>query len=113
MDVPLQEIDEIFKIFRLLGTPTPETWPGVQELPDYKECFPKWTAKPLHEVCLKSLLTSSPIDTFMSSELLQSCTQSSFILDCLANGSRQPQLQQRLQPWRCQPLFPLASPLSM
>ena len=58
MHIPLQEIDEIFKIFRLLGTPTPETWPGVQELPDYKECFPKWTAKPLHEVCLKAYIIS-------------------------------------------------------
>ena len=46
----MQEIDEIFKIFRLLGTPTVETWPGVQDLPDYKECFPKWSPKPLHEV---------------------------------------------------------------
>ena len=46
----MQEIDEIFKIFRLLGTPNVETWPGVKELPDYKDCFPKWTAKPLPEV---------------------------------------------------------------
>ena len=46
----VQEIDEIFKIFRLLGTPNVETWPGVKELPDYKDCFPKWIAKPLHEV---------------------------------------------------------------
>ena len=46
----MQEIDEIFKIFRLLGTPNVETWPGVKELPDYKDCFPKWIAKPLHEV---------------------------------------------------------------
>lgn len=55
--MPRQEIDEIFKIFRLLGTPTAETWPGVQELPDYKECFPKWNPKPLHEVggCLPCL----------------------------------------------------------
>ncbi len=55
---PLQEIDEIFKIFRLLGTPTPDTWPGVQELPDYKECFPKWTAKPLQEVRPESYIAS-------------------------------------------------------
>ncbi|CAE6426783.1 unnamed protein product [Rhizoctonia solani] len=31
------EIDQIFKIFRLLGTPNEEVWPGVSQLPDYKE----------------------------------------------------------------------------
>ncbi|CAI7648560.1 unnamed protein product [Penicillium glandicola] len=36
------EIEEIFKIFRLLGTPDEEIWPGVTELPDYKNSFPRW-----------------------------------------------------------------------
>ncbi|CAI7678579.1 unnamed protein product [Penicillium pancosmium] len=36
------EIDEIFKIFRVLGTPSEEEWPGVTSLPDYKATFPKW-----------------------------------------------------------------------
>ncbi|CAH7667735.1 kinase-like domain-containing protein [Phakopsora pachyrhizi] len=39
------EIDEIFRIFRLLGTPNESTWPGVQSLPDYKPGFPQWSAK--------------------------------------------------------------------
>ncbi|CAN6442564.1 unnamed protein product [Victoria cruziana] len=39
------EIDELFKIFRVLGTPTEETWPGVTSLPDYKTSFPKWAPK--------------------------------------------------------------------
>merc|ERR1711865_982237 len=30
------EIDELYKIFRTLGTPTEQTWPGVSRLPDYK-----------------------------------------------------------------------------
>lgn len=37
------EIDELFRIFRLLGTPTEETWASVASLPDYKDSFPKWT----------------------------------------------------------------------
>ncbi|KAJ2493873.1 Cyclin-dependent kinase catalytic subunit [Coemansia sp. RSA 2050] len=41
------EIDEIFKIFRILGTPTVEVWPDVASLPDYKPSFPKWQAKSL------------------------------------------------------------------
>ncbi|KAG9085352.1 Cyclin-dependent kinase catalytic subunit [Ceratobasidium sp. 370] len=37
------EIDQIFRIFRLLGTPNEEVWPGVSQLPDYKESFPQWS----------------------------------------------------------------------
>ncbi|KAI8674873.1 Cyclin-dependent kinase 1 [Fusarium keratoplasticum] len=36
------EIDEIFKIFRTLGTPSEEVWPGVTSYPDFKSSFPKW-----------------------------------------------------------------------
>lgn len=48
------EIDELFRIFRTLGTPTDDTWPGVSQLPDYKATFPKWPATSLAKVC-KSL----------------------------------------------------------
>ena len=41
------EIDQIFKIFRILGTPKDSTWPGVNSLPDFKASFPKWNATPL------------------------------------------------------------------
>jgi serine/threonine protein kinase len=44
------EIDELYRIFRLLGTPTEETWPGVSSLPDYKPTFPRWSAKDLKSV---------------------------------------------------------------
>mmetsp|Transcript_46463 Transcript_46463/g.123308 ORF Transcript_46463/g.123308 Transcript_46463/m.123308 type:complete len:299 (+) Transcript_46463:123-1019(+) len=44
------EIDELFRIFRVLGTPDEETWPGVTTLPDYKPTFPHWAARPLSEV---------------------------------------------------------------
>ncbi|KAK8190244.1 cell division control protein 2 [Phyllosticta capitalensis] len=36
------EIDEIFKIFRILGTPSESEWPGVTSFPDFKPSFPKW-----------------------------------------------------------------------
>ncbi|KAH9834692.1 cell division control protein 2 serine/threonine protein kinase [Teratosphaeria destructans] len=39
------EIDEIFKIFRILGTPTENDWPGVTSFPDFKSSFPKWERK--------------------------------------------------------------------
>lgn len=44
------EIDELFRIFRVLGTPDENLWPGVSKLPDYKTSFPKWRPQPLHKV---------------------------------------------------------------
>ncbi|KAK7696494.1 Cyclin-dependent kinase catalytic subunit [Cerrena zonata] len=45
------EIDQIFKIFKILGTPNEDTWPGVRQLPDYKPTFPQWAAQELaHQV---------------------------------------------------------------
>lgn len=44
------EIDELFKIFRIMGTPNEETWPGVTSLPDFKSAFPKWSSKDLATV---------------------------------------------------------------
>lgn len=44
------EIDQLFRIFRTLGTPCEATWPGVTQLPDYKGSFPKWTRKGLEDI---------------------------------------------------------------
>ncbi|XP_067646418.1 cyclin-dependent kinase 1 [Eurosta solidaginis] len=41
------EIDQLFRIFRILKTPTEETWPGVTSLPDYKNTFPCWSTNQL------------------------------------------------------------------
>lgn len=30
------EIDTLYRIFRMLGTPNEDNWPGVNNLPDYK-----------------------------------------------------------------------------
>ncbi|GFO11454.1 hypothetical protein PoB_003795900 [Plakobranchus ocellatus] len=39
------EIDQLFRIFRTLGTPDEASWPGVTSLPDYKSSFPRWPVK--------------------------------------------------------------------
>eukprot|EP01122_Echinamoeba_exundans_P010274 TRINITY_DN3809_c0_g2_i1.p1 TRINITY_DN3809_c0_g2~~TRINITY_DN3809_c0_g2_i1.p1 ORF type:complete len:306 (+),score=85.05 TRINITY_DN3809_c0_g2_i1:128-1045(+) len=44
------EIDELYRIFRTLGTPNEETWPGVSQLPDYQPHFPIWESKSLVEL---------------------------------------------------------------
>jgi len=33
-----------------LGTPTEEIWPGLSELRDFKDAFPKWKPKPWNEI---------------------------------------------------------------
>ena len=36
------EFEVPLHVFRALGTPTEDTWPGVSKLPDYLPVFPKW-----------------------------------------------------------------------
>ena len=45
------EIDQIFRIFRLFGTPTEETWPGIGKLPDFKATFPKFKGTGMASRC--------------------------------------------------------------
>jgi cyclin-dependent kinase 2 len=44
------EIDTIFRIFQMLGTPTEEMWPGVSTLRDFKQRFPQWADTDFSEV---------------------------------------------------------------
>ena len=39
------EIDQIFKIFQMFGTPNEKTWPGVTKLPEFKLTFPQFKGK--------------------------------------------------------------------
>ena len=39
------EIDQIFKIFQMYGTPNEKTWPGISKLPDFNLCFPQFKPK--------------------------------------------------------------------
>lgn len=45
------EVDELFKIFRTMGTPDESVWPGVSGLKDYNPDFPRWPGKPLSAAC--------------------------------------------------------------
>lgn len=75
------EIDQIFKIFRLWGTPTEEEWPGVTELPNYKTTFPKWKKKDLSKAVpglgevgldlLARLLTLDPLKRITARKALK------------------------------------------
>jgi hypothetical protein len=39
------DIDQIHTIFRLLGTPTPDVWPGLEDIPYWRQTFPVWPAR--------------------------------------------------------------------
>ena len=41
------EIDQLFRIFRTLGTADEVSWPGVSKLPDFKSQFPRWEPQSL------------------------------------------------------------------
>jgi len=43
------EIDQLFQIYRVMGTPNPKTWPGIDELPEWKAVGPKWKKKDLEQ----------------------------------------------------------------
>lgn len=75
------EIDELFKIFRQLGTPTEAVWPGVGNLPDYQTTFPRWAAKEIAAAVprmseeaskvLKRLLVYNPTKRLSAEEALR------------------------------------------
>lgn len=44
------DIDQLYKIFRVKGTPTADVWTDVVNLPYYKKTFPKWKPMNMKEV---------------------------------------------------------------
>lgn len=54
------EIDTIFKIFQVMGTPTAEQWPTINDLPDFKQTFPKWKNTHFAMVRKKAPLLGEP-----------------------------------------------------
>merc|ERR1719350_967564 len=77
------EIDTIFRIFRLLGTPSEEVWPGVMQLPNMKAGFPQWTNTGLQRLMevgeglgeegldlIRICLTYNPVERMSAQRLL-------------------------------------------
>ena len=45
------DIDQLCRVTRILGTPNEQVWPGLSELPDYKKItFPDLPPIPLHQI---------------------------------------------------------------
>ena len=63
------EIDQLFQIFQLFGTPNNQTWPGVEQYPYYTKIFPQWSAKSIKDI------TKSPLVDDLAIDLLQNLLQ--------------------------------------
>uniref|UniRef100_A0A7E4V0M5 Protein kinase domain-containing protein n=1 Tax=Panagrellus redivivus TaxID=6233 RepID=A0A7E4V0M5_PANRE len=55
------EIDQLFRCFRILGTPTESDWPGVTKMPEFKMTFPMWSDNSLAKK-MSSELDESGLD---------------------------------------------------
>ncbi|EGR34080.1 hypothetical protein IMG5_024510 [Ichthyophthirius multifiliis] len=49
------EIEQIFKIFQVLGTPSENEWPGISELKDYKSTFPRFKQQKLGDIIMETM----------------------------------------------------------
>jgi serine/threonine protein kinase len=67
------EIDTIYRIFQVMGTPQESDWPGVSQLKYYKTTFPKWKAIPLKDKLQIQGLCENGLDLM---ERLLSCDPS-------------------------------------
>jgi len=44
------QICQLMYIFKMLGTPNKETWPGIHDLDNFQNNFPKWKPAPWSEI---------------------------------------------------------------
>lgn len=45
------ESDQLMKIFKMFGTPNIQQWPGLAQLPEFKEDYPIYKALPWKQIC--------------------------------------------------------------
>jgi len=100
------EIDELFKIFRVLGTPNATHWPEALDLPDFNPSgmWPQWpalslstivpTLEPAGLAMLEGLMELDPKDRLSASE----CADHAYFSGCrptqLQQQQHMPQVQQ-------------------
>lgn len=44
------DLDQLYRIFRILGTPNETIWPGFTKLKDYRHTFPNWPENSIEKV---------------------------------------------------------------
>lgn len=73
--------DQLLRIFKLLGTPTPASWPQMEQLPEFKKDFPMYppqslsakvpTMEPLGIELLSSMIQYHPSKRITAKDALQ------------------------------------------
>ena len=73
--------DQLQRIFRLMGTPSEQSWEGISKLPEYKASFPVFATQDLHRMIpqidrmglqlLNRMLRLKPEDRCSANEALQ------------------------------------------
>ncbi|WUR04195.1 cyclin-dependent kinase [Vairimorpha necatrix] len=75
------EIDQLFKIFKILGTPNNIKWKSVETLPNYQESFPKYNPVDLEDILstdsnlislLREIFIYDPIERISAQKALAS-----------------------------------------
>ena len=57
------ELDQLYRIFRVFGTPNETNWPGVTKLANYRTSFPNWNENKLEQqIKEKNALDASGLD---------------------------------------------------
>ncbi|CAK7220506.1 negative regulator of the PHO system [Sporothrix curviconia] len=59
--------DQMVRIFRIMGTPTEHTWPGVSQFPEYKATIPRYQPQDLRQI----LSQIDPVGIDLMQRLLQ------------------------------------------
>jgi len=54
--------DQLMRIFKVLGTPTEDTWPTMIDLPEYKSDFPHYDTVPFASMDFESRIGSQGVD---------------------------------------------------
>jgi len=75
------EIDQLFQVFQVLGTPSDDTWKNVSELQDHCRRFPVWEKKDLRLIIptatiagcdlIRRCLTMNPSGRIIAKQVLQ------------------------------------------
>lgn len=71
------EIGTLFEIFKLLGTPSEDSFPGVTSMPHFKSTFPQWPGRPIRSVFQDRLDLGPESHSFLAG-LLRMDTSSRF-----------------------------------
>ncbi|KAF0701140.1 Aste57867_8363 [Aphanomyces stellatus] len=75
------EIDQLYRVFRVLGTPNEKNWSGVSKLRDYAATFPQWRPQDLEPMfpkldsdgldLLKKMLVYSPSERITAKDAIR------------------------------------------